>query len=74
MSKEIAEVSLIFRGVDAEKNAEAFMSYMDTIDGIYHTIDGIKHAGGCITHILDDPDQRLIILDGDGPDIIPDGE
>jgi len=61
----IVEVSFVFRGRDASKNAEAFMLHMDTIDGIYQIIEGIRHFGGCITYVKDDPDQKLVILDGD---------
>lgn len=72
MSDNIVEVSLIFRGPGSEKNAEAFMVYMDTVDGICQIVDGIKHAGGCVTHIMDDPDQKLVILDGEISDAISD--
>lgn len=61
----IVEVSFVFRGKDALENAEAFMVHLDTVDGILQIVDGIRHFGGAITHIADDPEQMLFILDGD---------
>jgi len=63
----VVEVSFVFRGRDASENAEAFMLHLDTIDGIYQIIEGIRHFGGCITYVEDDLDQKLVILDGDVP-------
>jgi len=68
MADQIVEVSIVFRGFDAEKNAEAFMLYMDTIEGMLGTINGIKHFGGCVQHITDEPENKLIIFDGDTGD------
>lgn len=65
MDEKTAVVSLIFRGKDADKNANAFMLYMDSLHGIVHTTDGIHHFGGCITCIVDDPEQLSVVLDGD---------
>lgn len=65
---KIVEVSFVFRGKDASENAEAFMMHLDTIDGICQIIEGIRHFGGNITYIKDDPDQKLVILDGDMSD------
>lgn len=62
---QVVEVSFVFRGKDATENAEAFMLHMDTVDGIFQIVEGIRHFGGTITYIKDDPDQKLIILDGD---------
>ena len=62
---KIVEVSFVFRGKDAAENAEAFMLHLDTIYGLFQVIEGIRHFGGKITYIKDDPDQKLVILDGD---------
>ena len=61
----IVEVSFVFRGKDALENSEAFMRHMDTIQGIFEILEGIRHFGGTITCIQDDPEQKLVILDGD---------
>lgn len=69
MSKsDLVEISLVFRGKDSRKNSEAFMLHMDTMQGIGWLAEGIRHFGGSITHIRDDPEQNLIILDGDMSD------
>lgn len=61
----IVEVSFVFRGKDAAENAEAFMVHLDTVDGIFQIVDGIRHFNGCITCIQHDYEQKLIICDGD---------
>lgn len=62
---KVVEVSFVFRGKDASKNVEAFMSYLDTVEGLYGLIKGIRQFGGTLTHISNDPEQKLVILDGD---------
>lgn len=71
----IVEVSFVFRGKDALENADAFMLHIDTIDGLYQIVDGIRHFGGRITNVIDDTEQKMLILDGDMGDIdIEDGD
>lgn len=64
----VVEVSFVFRGKDALENSEAFMQHLDTIQGIFEILEGIRHFGGLITCLQDDPEQKLVILDGDMSD------
>lgn len=61
----IVEVSFVFRGKDAPRNAQAFMSYLDSVGGLCCVIESIRHFGGHLTCVSDDPEQKLVILDGD---------
>lgn len=69
MSKpELVEVSFVFRGKDALENSQALLRYLDSVEGIYGLVEGIRHFGGYITRFHDDEQQKIFYLDGAMPD------
>jgi len=64
MDKNFAEVSIVFKGDNAQNNRAAFIEHMDTIEGIGGLIEGIKFHGGTVESVHDDIKQDIIIVNG----------
>jgi len=64
MKRNFAEISIVFKGDNAEKNRAAFIEHMDTIEGIGGLVEGIKFHGGTVDSIHDDVNQDIIIVNG----------
>jgi len=65
---KIVEVSLVFRGRDALENSEAAMKYLDSIEGVWSMLEGIRHFGGRVTFIDADAKQNILYFDGEMPE------
>jgi len=62
VSDDTVEAILVFRGVNAKINADAFMEYMDTINGIGELVNGIKYHGGTVASIDDTEGINKIVV------------